>query len=187
MATFTQIPESTFKELQLNVGVLLKSFDPATGALEKANIICATSGGIQASCAPSFSDYGEDVDNCPNNMMELKHLDSWEAKISFTALSTSAETIKLSLGAADVDGNKITPRRDLDHTKDFQTVWWVGDRADGGFVAVKLMNAMSTGGFSIQTTKNGKGTMSVELTGHVSIEAQDVVPMEFYVSEAKGA
>jgi uncharacterized protein YjdB len=42
------------------------------------------------------------------------------------------------------------------------------------------MNALSTGGFSLQTSKNGKGQISIEITGHVSINAQDVVPMEFY-------
>ena len=47
-------------------------------------------------------------------------------------------------------------------------------------LAACLKNALSTGGFTLKTTKNGKGQVSVELTGHVSIEAQDVMPMEFY-------
>ena len=76
----------------------------------------------------------------------------------------------------------IAPRRSLKQT-DFADIWWVGDRADGGMVAICLKNALSTGGFTIQTTKNGKGQVSVELTGHVSIEDQDAMPMEFY-SEA---
>ena len=78
------------------------------------------------------------------------------------------------------------PRRDLSQS-DFTDLWWVGDRADGGFVAVKLMNALSTGGFSLTTTKAGKGQVEVTLTGHVSIDAQDVVPMEFYSAEVSGA
>ena len=112
-------------------------------------------------------------------MKELKHLDSWECKVSFTALTTDTDGLKLALGAADVAGNKVTPRRDLEQT-DFSDLWWVGDRADGGCVAVKIINALSTGGFTLQTTKNGKGTSSCELTGHVSINAQTVMPMEFY-------
>lgn len=144
--------------------------------------MCATTGGIQVSCVPTYSDMGEGVDNCPVNMMELKHLDSWECTMSFTALGTSPEAIKLALGAADIgspDTTKVTPRWDLLQT-DFQDIWWVGDRADGGMVAVCLKNALSTGGFSLQTTKNGKGQVSVELTGHVSMDAQDTMPMEFY-------
>ena len=182
MARFNIIPEDTFDELQTEAGVLLKTFDPAQPAVTDANIICATTGGIQVSCVPTYSDYGEDVDNCPNNMKELKHLDGWECKISTTCLGTKPEVIKMALGAADIDGtnsSKIVPRRDLAQT-DFADVWWVGDRADGGLVAVCLKNALSTGGFSLQTTKNGKGQIAIELTGHVSIDAQSVMPMEFY-------
>lgn len=182
MGKFTQIPQNTFEGLQLDAGMLLTTFDPATGAAPKdEDIICATTGGITVSCVPAYSDMGEDVDNCPNNMLELMKLDSWDCKMAFTSLGTSPESIRLALGAADVDAEsgKITPRADLQKT-DFSDVWWVGDRADGGMVAVCLKNALSTGGFSLKTSKNGKGQVSVELTGHVSIDAQDVVPMEFY-------
>ena len=183
MGKFTKIPSATFQSLQLDAGVLLKNFDPETAA-EPADedIITATTGGINATCVPTYSDLGEDGDNVPINMKDLKHLDSWECKISTTGIGTSPELIRYALGAADVDGNKITPRRDLKQT-DFANIWWVGDRADGGMVAVKLMNALSTGGLSLQTTKNGKGQVSIELTGHVSINAQDTMPMEWYSAD----
>lgn len=183
MGKFTKIPQSTFDELQVNAGVLLKTFDPSDpDEPADADIICATTGGINAVCAPTYSDYGEDVDNVPNNMKELKHLDGWDCSLSTTCLGTSPELIRLSLGAADITtaSGKITPRRDLAQTDFDDVIWWVGDKADGGFVAVCLKNALSTGGFSLQTTKNGKGQIALTLTGHVSIDAQDVVPMEFY-------
>lgn len=191
MGTFTKIPENTFNALQVEAGVLLKSFDPAEPAATDENIICATTGGINVSCVPTYSDYGEDVDNCPVNMKELKRLDGWECKISTTGLGTSPELIKLALGAADIDEtdtSKIVPRVDLEQT-DFSDLWWVGDKADGGFVAVKLINALSSGGFTLQTGKRAKGQVTIELTGHVSINAQSVVPMEFYSvdGEAEGA
>ena len=106
--------------------------------------------------------------------------------LGFTSLGTSAEAIKLALGCADINGTtQIVPRKDLAQT-DFSDVWWVGDKADGGFVAVQLKNALSTGGFSLQTTKNGKGQISVTLTGHVSISAQTVMPMVFYSTSGGG-
>lgn len=179
---FTVIPQNTFDELQLDAGVLLNTFDPTNPvAPADSAIICATTGGINVSCVPTYSDLGEDVDNVPANMMELKNLDSWACTMSFTSLGTSPESIRLALGCADITAatSKITPRRDLAQT-DFADLWWVGDKADGGLVAVKLKNALSTGGFVLQTTKNGKGQVSFELTGHVSMSAQSVVPMEFY-------
>ena len=186
MGKFTVIPQDTFSGLQLDAGVLLKKFTPATPAAPAdEDIICATTGGINATCVPTYSDLGEDGDNCPVNMKELKHLDSWECKLSFTSLGMSANAIKLALGAADIGDTSaskqdtINPRRDLKQT-DFTDLWWVGDRADGGCVAIQIKNALSTGGFSLKTTKNGKGQLSVELTGHVSIDAQDTMPMVFY-------
>ena len=181
MGRFTRIPEDTFNALQLDAGILLNTFDPANPEVVDANIICATTGGINPSCVPTFSDLGEDVDNCPVNMKELKHLDGWECTISFTSLGTSPELIKLALGCADIDAqtSAIKPRKDLEQT-DFSDIWWVGDRADGGFVAIQLKNALSTGGFSLQTTKAGKGQTAVTLTGHVSINDQTTMPMVFY-------
>lgn len=180
MGKFTKIPENTFDALQLDAGVLLRNFNPENPDFDDKDIICATTGGINPTCVPTYSDFGEDVDNVPNNMMEFKHLDGWDCAIATTGLGTSPELIKLALGAADIDGTtKIVPRNTLSQN-DFTHLWWVGDKANGGFVAIKLKNALSTGGFSLQTTKNGKGTVALTITGHVSIEAQTEVPMEFY-------
>lgn len=186
MGMFTVIPQDTFDSLQLDAGVLLTTFDPANPAApDDEDIICATTGGINVVCQPEYSDLGEDVDNVPNNMMELKHLDSWTCSLGFTSLDTSPEGIRLALGAADITvaSGKIVPRKDLDQS-DFSDVWWVGDKADGGLVAVQLKNALSTEGFSLQTTKNGKGQTDCTLTGHVSIDAQSEMPMEFYSLDA---
>ena len=116
--------------------------------------------------------------------MEFKHLDGWDCSMAFTNIRFNQANIALALGAADKTGaTKVTPRAEL-NTSDFTDLWWVGDKTDGGAVAIKLINALSTGGFSMQTTKNAKGTMAMTITGHVSKDAQDVVPMEFYVLAA---
>lgn len=181
MGRFTVIPQDTFQALQLDAGVVLTHFDPTAPDVRNEDIVCATTGGINITCTPSFTDLGEDVDNCPVNMMELKKLESWTCGMSFTSIGTNPRSIRLALGAADVDAETgaIKPRRDLKQT-DFADLWWVGDRADGGCVAIQLKNALATAGFSLQTTKAGKGQVSVELVGHVSLAAQDVMPMVIY-------
>lgn len=189
MGKATIIPQNTFETLQTEAGVLLNRFDPDNPQILDSDIICATTGGLTIACKPTYSDMGEDVDNVPPNMMELKHLDSTECSISTTGLGTSPELIKLALGAADIDANdsrKITPRRSL-KLSDFASIWWVGDKADGGLVACNLYNALSTDGFSLKTTKNGKGQTALTFTGHVSMDAQDVVPMIFYSIDAEEA
>lgn len=183
---YTKIPETTFKNLQLNAGVLLSAFDPGTATVANESIIGATTGGVNFTATPTFSDYGEDIDNCPKNMKELKKLDSWEISLSGTYVTVDANAVKALVGAADVSGNKITPRNDLKLT-DFTDVWWVGDYSDqngetnGGFVAIHMMNALSTGGFAIKSSDNGKGNFAFTYTAHYSIDAQDTVPFEVYV------
>ena len=183
---YTKIPETTFQNLQLNAGVLLSAFDPGTAEVANESIIGATTGGVNFTATPTFSDYGEDIDNCPKNMKELKKLDSWEISMSGTYITVNANAVKALIGAADVSVNKITPRNDL-KLSDFTDVWWVGDYSDqngktnGGYVAIHMINALSTGGFAIQSSDNGKGNFAFTYTAHYSMDAQDTVPFEVYV------
>ena len=193
---YTKIPTDTFKNLQLNAGVLLKSFDVDTQTMAADSIVGATSGGVSFTAVPSFIDFGEDIDNCPKNMKEMKKLDSWEAKMSGTFASVSKSLAKTLVGAADLSGSKIAPRNDLADA-DFTDLWWVGDYSEvnedgtstgkAGFIAIHLLNSLSTGGFSIQSSDKGKGQFEFEFTGHYSMEDQDNVPFEVYVQEGTAA
>ena len=174
----------------MNAGVLVDEFTPATGVI--GNIIGATSGGITFSATPEYSDFGEDIDNAPRNTMELKRQTNITVEMSGTFVTVDASVIKLLVGAADTSTvstttvSKITPRLDL-ATADFDDIWLVGDYSDkngatnGGFIAIHMLNALNTGGFSITTSDEAKGTFSFTFTGHYSIDAQDVVPYEVYI------
>ncbi len=121
--------------------------------------------------------------------MELKQRVSWEAKASGTFVTMDTMAAKSMLGSADIDtadATKVTPRGDL-KTTDFSDIWLVGDYSDitddtnGGFIAIRLMNALSTGGFQIQTSDKAKGQFAFEYTAHYSMKAQDTVPFELYI------
>lgn len=183
---YTKIPETAFQNLQLNAGVLLSAFNPESATVANESIIGATTGGVNFTATPTFSDYGDDIDNCPKNMMELKKLDAWEISMSGTYVTVDVNAVKSLVGAADVSGNKITPRNDL-NLSDFKDIWWVGDYSDqngetnGGYVAIHMMNALSTGGFAIKSSDNGKGNFAFTYTAHYSMSAQGTVPFEVYV------
>ena len=186
---FTQIPTNTFKELQLNAGILTSNFTPATGTVQADDILGATSGGVSFSATPTHTDLGDDIDNCPENMKELKKLESWEAKMSGTFLTVNTAQAKSLIGAADIgssDTTKVTPRNDLAST-DFEDIWWIGDYSDkngatnGGYIAIHMMNALSTGGFQLQSGDNAKGQFAFEYTAHYSMAAPDTVPFEIYI------
>lgn len=193
---YTQIPQDTFNNIQLNAGVLLKGFAPESGTLKATDILGATSGGVNFTATPSFIDFGEDIDNCPKNVKELKKLDSWEAKMSGTFVTVTAGLAAKLTGAADESDGKITPRNEL-KASDFADLWWVGDYsaanddgtkgASAGFCAIHLLNSLSTGGFQIQSGDKAKAQFAFEFTGHYSMEHPETVPFEIYIKEGTEA
>lgn len=194
MAKFTQIPTDTFRKLQLNAGILTTEFEPTTGTITPAKIFGATTGGVSFEATPEYTDFGEDIDNCPKNTKELKKTDSWEVVMSGTYVTMDTAIAKSMIGTADVSGEKVTPRNYVSQD-DFQDIWWVGDYSDvnvdgstgkAGFIAIKLINALSTGGFKVQTADKEKGQFEFEYTGHYSMENIDQVPFEVYI-KAGGA
>lgn len=184
MSKFTQIPVETFKQLQINAGILLSAFD-AMAAPKETDKLGATTGGINFTATPTFSDFGEDIDNCPKNTMELKRQDDVEVKMTGTFVTMNTTAGKRLIGACDIsdtDPNKLVPRRDL-LPNDFQDLHWVGDygATDGSYIHIKIMNALSTGGFQLQSTDKAKGQFAFEFTGHYSMAAQNVVPYEIEI------
>ena len=186
---FTKIPSDAFQKLQINAGILTTDFTPATGTIGEAGQIGATTGGVNFTATPTYSDMGADIDNCPKNMKELKTLDSWEAKMVGTFVNADTAIAKRLCGAADIgttDTTKVTPRNDL-KDEDFDDIWLVGDYSDkngetnGGFIAIHMLNALSTGGFQLKTADKSKGQFAFEFTGHYSMSAQDTVPFEIYI------
>jgi len=186
---FTKIPSDAFQKLQINAGILTTDFTPASGEIGADGQIGATTGGVTFTATPTFSDFGEDIDNCPKNMKEFKRQDMVEAKMSGTFINADTKTAKLLCGAADIDTSdttKVVPRTDLKDS-DFTDLWLVGDYSDkngaknGGFIAIHMLNALSTGGFQLKTADKAKGQFAFDFTAHYSLAAQDKVPYEIYI------
>lgn len=187
--TFTQIRETTFEELQANAGVVLTTFDPSTfdGELQRSNILFGTNGGIAVSATPEFRDAAEGIDNAPANMMEFKQLKRRTVRVTGSKITFTPDSVKMDMTAADVsivegkaDVTKITPRDRLTK-EDFMDFWVLGDYGVGGYFAVHIMNALSTGGFNWKTVDEGNGSTDFEYTAHYSIKNPSLVPYEVYI------
>ena len=188
---FTQVPTDTFENLVLNAGILVDEFTPATGVI--GNILGATTGGIEFSTNPTYTDFGEDIDNVPENTKQLKRLKSFDPAMSGTFLTVDTATVKSLIGAADIgtsDTTKVVPRNQL-LDADFDDVWWVGDYSDknvdvegthtAGYIAIHLMNALNTAGFKITSSKDNKAQMAFEYHGHYDISNISTPPFEIHV------
>ena len=188
---FTQVPTDTFENLVLNAGILVDTFTPSSGVI--GNILGATTGGIEFSTNPTYTDFGEDIDNVPANTKQLKRLQSFDPAMSGTFLTVDTAAVKSLIGAADIgtsDTTKVIPRDQL-VAADFEDVWWVGDYSDknvdaesthtAGYIAIHLMNALNTAGFKITSSKDNKAQMAFEYHGHYDISNISTPPFEIYV------
>ena len=190
---FTKVAVDAFEKFTFNAGIMARTFTPATG--EVGDIIAATSGGIQFATNPTYTDYGEDVDNVPANTKQLLRITAYDPVISGTRLTIDENDIAELIGGADVtaEGNagvqKIAPRATLKNT-DFKDVWFIVDYSDvnegssAGFMAVHVMNALNRTGFQVQTGKNAKGQETFEYHGHYDITDEDQTPpFEVYIKK----
>lgn len=190
---FSKYNPNAFKQIGINAAMLLSDFDPTDGSYDEDDIIGVTTGGVSFQASYEYTDYGEDMDNVPKNTKELKRVDDVTATCSGTFVTITPELAELLNSAADNTNGHIVPRTVLDLKKDFRDIWIVGDYSDvnksgtgtgaaqAGFIAIHLMNALSTGGFQLQTEDKGKMQFAFEFTGHFSMDAQDEVPYEIYI------
>lgn len=197
---YTQVAADAFAKLQLNAGVILTDFTPDSPPSKStmlSNIFAATSGGVSFATNPEYVDYGEDIDNVPPNTYQMKQLKSVNPVMSGTLRTADTTVAKALMAAADVSGNKVTPRAVLTESDFIDDIWWVGDYSnvnvdatasgtggtDGsaGFIAIHMMNVLSTGGLQLQSNDDGKGDLAFELTAHYDLEDIDTLPYEVYI------
>ena len=184
---FTKIPENVQNYIQENAGIIVTSYNPSTRVV--SGILGATTGGINFNENISYLDWGDDIDNCPKNAKELKRVEGRDVKVTGTFVSATPDLVKKLMGAADVDSENnslIVPRNELE-TTDFSTLWFICDYGQGGYIAIELLNTLSTTGLQIQTSDMAKGQFAFEFTAHPSVNDADAVPYRVYVeTEAAG-
>lgn len=192
---YTKIPVDTFDKLQINAAIVTTEFDPATGIAGAP--VMATTGGLTFASNPTYTDFGDDIDNCPKNTMELKRVESYDPSLSGTAVVMDSTLGKLFAGAADVSTVRgapqpttlVRPRYTLNTQDDFRNLYIIGDysadngETTGGGLVLHLKNAFNTAGYQWTTSDRGKGNFAFDFHGHTSIAAQDVVPFDLYIIE----
>lgn len=188
-----QLPADFTEALSTGAGVVLGDFDP-TSELDaetiKSNILFATDGGVSTTCVFSYADYAEGLDNSVANTKQLLHVTGIECTMSGTAKTvthTTAQTLFAHADVSGVDVVKITPRKKVEMS-DFKTYWLVAPYGtEGGFVAVKLDNALNTGGFSWQTANNEKGSFPFSFKGFSDIDKPDEIPFKYFIKKSATA
>lgn len=185
--SYKKIRPETLNELTMNVFMLVSTFDPeafdfATG-ISGSTIIASTTGGVTFADTPEFTDFGEDIDNCPKNTMELKRKEDGEVKLSGNLVTVNADMVKMLIAGATIIGNKIIPTTDLRTAHFIDTLWGLTDYGNGGLMAIKMKRVLNTSGFSVSTTDKSKAQLAFDFTCHKTIKDLADPPYEVYLLE----
>lgn len=189
---FTRFPGDLTDTVQMNAGIIVDSFIPATGVV--GNLLGATGSGITFQPNPVYEDLGADIDNVPPNAMQFKRVKAYDPALSGSFRTMTADLAGQLSGAGDYSGAvRFVPSHRL-KSSDFKDVWVIGDysghnsgAAQAGYVAIHLKNALNTGGFKWRTRKDGKGEFDFDFHGHYDLNHPDDAPFEIYVKSGSGS
>lgn len=178
------LTKDDFLSMAFGAALLVKDFDPTTFTPPaEGDVALCTSGDISINDNVTRVDLGEDVNNIYFQYKELQVITGKEATtVTCTALNFDTEGLKRALGNADIDSvdtNKVTTRLYY-KPGDFENISLIFPKVGGGYVALVMHNALSTGGLGITTTKDGKATMSLTFTAFRSIESKATPEIEYY-------
>ena len=183
MGFYNKVPDDVLECIAKNAGILLSDFDTQSWTFRTTDIKGATTGGINFKDAPTYDDYGKDIDNMPKNTKEMKYILSRDVTTSGTFVSARKAEIKNIVAASDMSGDKITPRDEL-KAEDFgDHIWFVTDYGDGGAIAIRLDNVLNEDGFSMATLDKDKTKFAFNYKAHYSLDDPKKVPYEIFVKE----
>lgn len=201
----TGLSANSFKNMQLNAGILLRNFNYASATnastlaalIETAKgtsgaILGATIGGGTFSCRPTMRQIEADGERGP--FVGSKIIDAWDARLSSTVKEITATNLKDALVTADATtdtSGKITTIKIRTEVKDADyigNIVWVGERKDGVLMLIELFNAMNTNGCSFNFRDRGEGTLALEYQAHYDdVLDQDEAPVVIKLYELPDA
>lgn len=191
MSKITGLTPITPKKLLLDAGAFYKNYDLEKSFEQNAGaLIGATSGGGSFSAVPTVRQMA--VDGAKTYVRELQTIDGWTVTMVANVKEITADTLRLALGAADVEAGSAAPTGVAGHTKitgreDFtdgdyvDNLTWVG-RLSGSQqpVIVVIKNALSLNGLTLTVADKNEAVVPITVTGHYGLEDLDATPFEIY-------
>lgn len=175
---FVKLSPDTWRTIQFGAGILLidtsevelSDFEKLQTA-QYANILGATTGGVNIKVTPNFiaSSLGG-----LDNVYELSVIRNYNISVTGKLVTINENSLQVLVGTEEVeriaghdDKERISYQVQFNNSLPVPTnIWWVGnygnDTSDAPedmerYIAIHICNALSKGGFSLQTTHAAKG------------------------------
>lgn len=181
--------KQTKENLLTGAGAFFKNFIVGVDTYESAKaagkLIGATQGGGEFKAVATIRQI--EVDGVSGKAKGLELVDSWEVSQSMNLLETTPETLKLALGAADIDTvsngefNVITGRSEIIDEDYLDNLTYIGTITGSNTpVIIQIFNALSTDGLSIKTEDKKEAVLAVTVYGHYTEDDLDSPPYRIF-------
>ena len=191
---YSGFTNKTTEHLLLDAGAFFKNFiyepggtanDTYEAAVAAGKLVGATQGGGEFSAVAAIRQI--EVDGVKGRAKGLETIDSWDVYLKATVLETSSETIKLALGAAEVDTASdteydiISGKADISLDDYIDNITWVGKLSGSERpVIIQVYNALNTDGLKVTVKDKGEATLPMTFYGHYTQEDLNTPPFDVY-------
>ena len=199
--SLSALREAAFDNLQLNVGVFLKSFDYASIANAEAlktavlaeiadgtNLLGVTNGGGTFSVSREMRN--PQIDGLRYRYKGGTFVDSADPYLSTTLKETTPQNFAAGIGGvATTSGKKTTVKMPtaIPDSAYLTNLCWVGELNDGRLVLICLYNALNVADFTFTFQDKNEGSFGVEFHGCQSnVLEYDYAPFEVVFFETDG-
>ena len=181
--------KKTKENLLTGAGAFFKNFKVGVDTLESAiadgKLLGATQGGGEFKAVATIRQI--EVDGVAGKAQGLEIIDSWEVSQNMNLLETTEESIKLALGAADIDTtsngtyNIIKGRSYFVDDDYLDNLTYIGTITGSNTpVIIQIYNALSTDGLDIKTEDKKEAVLSITVYGHYVEDDLDSPPYAIF-------
>lgn len=186
--------KDTKKHLLTGAGAYFKNFIVGQDTYESAKVdgklIGATQGGGEFKAIPEIRQI--QIDGVSGRAQGLEVIDSWEVSMAMNLLETTEDSLKISLGVAEIDeisngtynivqgNNEITDNHYIDNITYIGTITGSNEP-----VIIQVFNALSTDGLTLKTEDKKEAVLAVTIYGHYTEDDLDTPPFKIYYPKKK--
>lgn len=186
--SYTGFTETTPEKLLLDAGAFFKNFEVGTDTFDSAvlggKLLGATQGGGTFSAIPTIRQI--EIDGIKGRAKGMNAIDEWVVTLSANIKEVSEEILVTSLtSGSSATGStgykKITGNNYIELTDYINNITWVGKLSGSDTpVIIQVLNALSTGGLTLQTQDKNEAVIALTFTGNYAADDLDTPPFEIH-------
>lgn len=183
---YSGFTEKTPENLLLDAGAFVKNYvvgEEFTKIKTEGRIIGATQGGGEFSAKPNARQVA--VDGVMGRAKGMELIDGWEVYIKATLLEITAESLALSLGAADLTTStdtgyqSIKGRDDVKNEDYIENIAWIGNLSGSQKPVVLIIkNPLSLDGIVLTPQDKNEAKLPITAYGHYTTDDLETPPFE---------